>query len=682
MDDFVLTPRLERLLERLRKDSVATPGRALASPPEQRHYAELAHAVYAANRDRPEVERKADFLERFAREFPIDIRPDELILGSQRFGFANFSSYLSEKQVREMDFRGNMGHVLVDYGRVLRRGVSGLLADIDAMAVNDETVRRNQRAFRRVVQALSTFAARHAAASKGEAAETCRWISERPPETFRQSLQLLWFTQMFLKAEANASAISFGRIDQLLWPYLKAELDAQTISMDAALELLGCFWLKCCEAAESQNAIVGGVTEQGEDAENPLSLMCLRVCRALKVWQPSLSVRLGETSSETLWDEAAALCAEGFGMPSFFNDAVVIRSLEAIGLSTERARDWGIVGCYEANPQGDSLGLTVAGGWILPETLLEFLDRNYEFPTFDALLAQFKHELLQTWRTKLSEFEQHWKSIARSASPFQSVCLTGCIESGRTAQEGGARYSLYGVNILGLGTIVDSLHVIHELVFDRGTISLADFRAQWQADFVDESFRVECRNLARKYGTDSEETNELAADLSRVIADAVVGSSFSDGVRPYPAFFRWLADVSPDLAATPDGRRAGENVSYGAGPGVLCDTCTPTTIMNSVAHVAHDRCACGNPMMISLNKGDAAGPAGWRRIRDLVETYFRAGGFHVHFNIVSADALRDAQRAPEDHPHLTVRISGLSARFVALGRDLQDAIIERTERHM
>jgi len=692
------TGRIARLHSRIDEHVRATNNRMVQSDEGQQAYAPLLLKVFSANRGRPEVIRKAEFLECFAREFPIEIHDDELIVGSQRFNGPNVKRFLTEEQWRQAAVHGNIGHIIVDYGRVLREGVAGLRARVGNMDGSDEVLARNRDAFARALNAFAVFIRRHADAARQKAealndasrraellriAENCDRIAEQPPQTFWEALQLTWFVQVFLHAEAKGVAISFGRLDQYLWPFLERDLQQGILTEADAADLLACFWLKCCEGDESQNLTVGGVDEHGRGAENPLSRLCLRVARDLRVWQPSVSVRIGPETSDEFWREALELCAAGFGQPSFFNDAVVVRSLEAAGIPTARARDWGIVGCYEATPQGDTYGLTVAGTMTLPTVFLSYLECCGKPGSFDEFYSGFTTFLVADYAERLKEYQGRWDGLARNAaSPFESVCLTGCIESGLAAEEGGGRFNLFGVNILGLGTLIDSLWAVKDLVYEKGRCTLRDLRVQVERNFPDESLLMQCRNLAGKYGSDTAFTNHLAEDLSRTIAELVLRSRLAGDIRPYPAFFRFLADVNMSLPATPDGRRSGDRISHGTGPGVLCKEATATSIINSTAHVAHDLCGCGNPLLLSFSRSDITGREGLRRLRQVIETYFDQGGFHVHVNIVNAEQLREAQEKPTEHSQLTVKISGFSARFVALDRNLQEAIVERTERGM
>jgi pyruvate-formate lyase len=698
IDTQLQTERIEKLRFAIDDNFRKTGSRVIRSADEQRIYAELAYKSFSTSLDMPEILRKARFLSVFANEFPVTVKEDELIVGSQRFTGPNFAGILDEDKSRSMGFCGNIGHIIVDYGRVLREGIRGLREHIERMEPSDEITERNHKAFEETLESFSIFIRRHGDSARliaepcsevrkkrqlFQIAENCEWIAERSPHTFWEALQLVWFIQIFLHAEANNAAISFGRFDQYMWRFLESDLQNEILTMESAEELLLCFWFKCCEGDESQNLIVGGIDEEGCNAENPLSLLCLKVARELRVWQPSVSVRITPDTSDSFWQASLELCAAEFGMPSFFSDPVVTSALKALDIPSDRACDWGIVGCYEATPQGDTYGLTVGGGFVLPDILLDFLDTGVETLTFEELYQKFQSFFAEYYAQQLKGYQNQWNSLRNNcASPFESICLTGCIESGLAVEEGGGRFNLFGLNILGLGTLVDSLLVLKNSVYDKQKLSLQEMRKQLKENFPDESLLMLCRNLNGKYGSDSEYSNKLAEELSGYITNLVVDSRLENGVRPYPGFFRFLADVYAPLPATPDGRRENDRISYGAGPGVFCKDSTPTTIVNSASHVAHDRSACGNPLMLSFNRDDIRGEDGLQRLRQVIETYFQKGGFHLHINIIDPSQLRAAQKNPMEYSHFIVKVSGYSARFTALDKRLQDAIIERAGKGM
>jgi len=663
----------------------------MRSGTEQDAAREIVAQVYTRTTEPVEVLRRAEFLETFAERMPLRIEPDERIVGSMLFNV--FRPARPDSLPADAPwFEGNGGHVVVDYGRVVTLGIRGLRNDVSQMPEKTGQQRHNKQAFGRSLAAFSRFIKRHAdtatAMGMDGVAADCTRLAEDVPGTFQQALQLAWFTHIFLHAEASAVAISFGRIDQFLWPFLERDLADGVTSLGQAEELISCFWLKCCEGEESQNVVVGGCDSKGKSAENPLSLLCLQVTRDLQLWQPSVSVRIGPETSDHFWNESLKLCAAGFGMPSFFNDPVVIDSLGEAGIPSDRARDWAIVGCYEAVPQGDCLARTVHGQWVLPNVFLAYLqavasdtsDGSSAPATFADFAAGLKAFMEKDYVQHLPQFQTRWDDMRRTqVSPFRSLCMPGCCENGLCAEEAGTRFNLFGVNTLGIGTLVDSLWAVKRMVYDTAEVTLAQIQAQLRDDWTDERLLSRCRSLPGKFGSDTTETNALAAEFANHVADLVLGHELRHGVQPYPALFIFTGWAQMNIPATPDGRHSGEPVSYGVGPSIYCGGKTPTSVLNSAALTANNRCGCGNPMFLTLNEVDVRDDSGLARLRQTVEAFFRQGGFHLHMNILDAEKLRAAQRHPEQHADLLIRISGLSAQFVTLDKRLQNALIERAE---
>jgi formate C-acetyltransferase len=283
------------------------------------------------------------------------------------------------------------------------------------------------------------------------------------------------------------------------------------------------------------------------------------------------------------------------------------------------------------------------------------------------------------WQQTLPHLDAHWRAIAENApSPFGSVVMRGCVARATPVEAGGTDYNLVGINILGLGTLVDSLTAIEDVVFEQRLLSVEEMAATLDADFPDETVRRQLLTRPDRYGTDSARSNDLAREVSERLARMVLNSRLASSVQPYPSFFAFGADIYNVGEASPDGRRAQDLITYGVGPATSVRT-TATTVLQSASHVAHDLCACGTPLAVTLNAADLKGDPGAERIRQLIATYFDLGGFHVHFNVTSAETLREAQADPIGHADLMVRVSGFSARFVAMDQRWQDALIERAE---
>ncbi len=372
-------------------------------------------------------DRTADYLKRFAAEFPAVIQDGELIAGIDWHW--NGCHKVS-----------NMGHFAADYSVLLTNGTDSLIAVTEG-------------SFKKAMQAFSSYIDAYAVKAEESGFEQlafdCGHIAHLPPVTFRQALQLVWFTHIFLHTEANSAAVSFGRIDQYLYPFLRSDMDAGRLTADEALELIICFYIKTSEGDESQNLIVGG-------NENILSFLCIEAQRMIKMRQPTVSVRLNKSTSDDFWNASLALSAEGIGMPSYFCDETIIKALMNLGIPRQRAEDYAVVGCYEACSQGDTHALTVAYGYNLTDILFAYMRKHAvaeSYAEFYSGFCKYYHDYYI--RELLPEFQKHRSEIACNwGSPFLACCLKGCIVNNLAPEQYGALYSFYSINILGIGTLV------------------------------------------------------------------------------------------------------------------------------------------------------------------------------------------------------------------------------------
>ncbi len=654
-------------------------------------------AAYRATDGKPAILRRARALTEIAGNLPVEVQPGDMLVGHQTFNRPGFPAEVAA-ELRSLGYAHTTGHIVHDYAALLRWGISGLRREVARAAAHAATPEQNVNlaGFDEALDAFQVYVERHAVAA-GRLAASLQGAARKewehrtrdlhhltgfPPQTFTQALQMTWLAHTFLHAENPSVAISFGRIDQFLWPYLRCDVAEGNLTLEQAFDLVCAFLLKCCEGEESQNAVLGGVDSAGHAAVNPLSFLFLAAMRRMRTFQPSLVVRIHAGGDAAFLHAACELSAAGTGNPGFMNDAPVIEALIAAGVSPERARDWSVVGCYEAIPNGDCYPNTVLGRVHLVETLDVFLGSpaGQASPTFDRFLSGWLRHVEWVLHTEtLPACQDAWNRFRDLApSPFGSILMGGCIGRALPLEAGGANTSLVGINILGLGTVVDSLHVLRDVVFQRGEMSLPDLAAAVAADFPDEAVRARLRQVPGRYGTDTEATNALVRRVSSAVAEMVLAARLEADVRPYPAFFGFGGDIYDLRTASPDGRRKDELISYGVAPSTAV-ACSPTAALASAAQAAHGLAACGNPFSLSLPGKDVEGPEGVQRIAQLVSGYFALGGSHVHLNVTSAEELRQARADPENHANLMVRVSGYSARFVTVDPRWQDALIERAE---
>ena len=440
-------------------------------------YRVLAEKEYVDVTDKEEIFRKAHFLQHFAKEIPVIIDTQELLVGSMRFWHSRLPGR-------------NKGHIIVDYRMILREGICGIKEKIDNLSTDAS------KAFTEAIEAFSVFIKRYAKAAQAlrmeQVADNCNSLLISHPKNFYQALQLVWFVHLFLHAEGMAAAVSFGRFDDYMYPFYKKDIENGILTREQAKELLMCFWLKCCEGDESQNLTLGG------DIENELTFLCLEVASELRVQQPSISVRTNDNTSDKLWNKTVELIKCKIGMPSIFNDNIIIKALENANVEKKDAENYAIIGCYEANSDGNTFGTTAyAGTLYLHDILLEFLDPDKKYTDFADFYQNFKEFFKEKYNTDiLSGFKKSWEHIRNNCvSPFESACMGGCLENGIPAECGGCKYTMAGINILGIGTLIDSIYAIKKIVFEHQEYTYRDFVNQVKNNFPDKALYQKCKNL-------------------------------------------------------------------------------------------------------------------------------------------------------------------------------------------
>ena len=290
-------------------------------------------------------------------------------------------------------FYNGIGHVCVDYGKVLKNGYRGIIAEAEGalskldVADSDYASRSNfLYAVIESCEAVIGYARRYGALAKElaqkeksperkreleEISKNCVRVPEFGATSFYEACQSFWFIQLLLQVESSGHSISPGRFDQYMYPYYKKDIENGKITRERAQELLDCIWVKFNDinkvrdraSADGfagygmfQNLIVGGQDIHGMDATNDLSYMCIEAAMHVPLPQPSISIRVWNGSPEDLLIKAAALTRLGTGLPAYYNDEIIIPSIMARGLTLEDARDYCIIGCVEPQKAGKTDG--------------------------------------------------------------------------------------------------------------------------------------------------------------------------------------------------------------------------------------------------------------------------------------------------------------------------------------
>ncbi len=463
-------------------------------------------------------------------------------------------------------FYNGIGHVNVQYDKVLKKGYRGIMAEaqaaLDKLDVSDgDYVPRSNFLFAVIesCEAVILYARRYAALARDMAKKesnparkaeleqisaNCARVPEFGATNFHEACQSFWFVQMLLQVESSGHSISPGRFDQYMYPYYKKDLDAGKITVEQAQELLDCIWVKLNDinkvrdagSADGfagygmfQNLIVGGQNVEGMDATNDLSYMCIEAAMHVPLPQPSISIRVWNGSPQSLLVKAAALTRLGTGLPAYYNDEVMIPSIMARGLTLEDARDYCIIGCVEPQKGGKTDGWHDAAFFNMCRPMeMVFsngVDKGVKIGPDTGDVAEMKtfEEVYNAYKTQQSYFIKLLVNANnaidaahanRCPLPFQSCMVDDCIARGKSLQEGGAIYNFTGPQGFGIANNTDGLLAIKQLVFEEKKVTLAELREAMNANFG--------------YGLKGGAAERVTNDIVRELASA--GVEITDGV--------------------------------------------------------------------------------------------------------------------------------------------------------
>ena len=638
-------------------------------------------------------------------------------------------------------------HVAVNYEEVIRHGLKSYKTRVEQlMAELDLTVATNLKkyyfyeAVLITLSAVKTFAMRYSDLALEQAAtaslerreellEIARILKKvpyEPAKSFYEALQGVWFIQLILQIESSGHSLSYGRMDQYLYPFLKKDLESGAITEEKAVELLTNLWIKTLTinkirswthtqfSAGSplyQNVTIGGQTKDKKDAVNSLSYLILRSVAQTKLPQPNLTVRYHSGLDDNFMKECIEVIKLGFGMPAFNNDEIIIPSFIERGVKKEDAYNYSAIGCVETAVPG-KWGYRPTGMSFInfPKTLLVAMNDGVDPKTGTKLTEGCGHfiemktyeELLRAWDVTVREFTKHSVIIENSCDLVLeedvpdilcSALIEDCIGRGKTLKEGGAIYDFISGLQVGIANLADSLAAIKKLVFEENRIKADEL---WEAivnDFAGEKGKEIQEMLLRqapKYGNDIDEVDELVVTAYYSYIDEIknhpntrFGRGPIGGIR-YAGTSSISANVGQGKTtmATPDGRRAWTPLAEGCSPSHHMDNNGPTAVLKSVAKLPTKEITGGVLLNQKINPQILAKEENKMKLMMLIRTFFnRLHGYHIQYNVVSKEMLLDAQRNPEKHRDLVVRVAGYSAFFHVLSKITQDDIIGRTE-HM
>lgn len=560
-----------------------------------------------------------------------------------------------------------------------------------------------------------------------EISRICSKVPYEPAETFQEAVQSVWFIQLILQIESNGHSLSYGRFDQYMYPYYDRDIKNGTIKKSEALELLTCLWIKTLtinkvrsqahtlSSAGSpmyQNVTIAGQTTDKKNAVNDLSFLVLKSVAQTRLTQPNLTVRYHKNINKHFLDECIEVMRLGFGMPALNNDEIIIPSFMDWQVKEEDAYNYSAIGCVETAVPG-KWGYRCTGMSYInfPRMLLCTMNNGVDLTSNKRFTKGYGHftemesyeELLEAWDKTIREITRYSvivenvidKASERDVPDILCSALTDdCIARGKTIKEGGAVYDFISGLQVGIANMADCLAAIKKLVYEEKKITRQEL---WNA-ILDDFSSPENKKIqemlireAPKYGNDDDYVDQLIVEAYDSYIEEIekypntrYNRGPIGGIR-YAGTSSISANVGQGMStmATPDGRNAFEPLAEGCSPAHNSDKNGPTAVFKSVSKLRTNKITGGvllnqkmTPQMLSTEENR-------QKLELLIKTFFnRLHGYHVQYNIVSKETLIDAQKHPENHKDLIVRVAGYSAFFNVLSKKTQDDIIGRTEQSL
>lgn len=622
------------------------------------------------------------------------------------------------------------GHICPDCKLWLKVGAAGLKAQADekiktatgdkkifyeGVSIAMEGVQNFMKRYAELAKKMSVETSDAAAKLELEKiSENCAALAERPPKTFWEAVQSIWFLFVVLQMESNASSFSPGRMDEFLIDFYRRDIENKILTEENALEILECLWLKFNQIVYMRNRnsakffagfpigfniAIGGQDSDGNDYANEISFLCLKAQEHLLLPQPNLSVRLHEKTGNKLLKEAVRVVAKGSGMPQFFNDKAIIPALEELGIETKDARDYAIVGCVELTTQGNNLGWSDAAMFNLNKALELALNGgkclltgkqlapNYgdlttyeKYSDLEKVLRRYIDEFMDKMIKACEEVEK--AHIDLLPTPFLSAVIDDCMENGIDVTAGGAKYNLSGVQMIQVANLADSLAAIKQLVYDEKIVSREELLDALRKNFEGyEILRARLLNKVPKYGNDIEWVDSIGVKWARYFRERIGTYTNYRGGRYHTGMYTVSAHVpmGENVGASPDGRLAKQPLADGGmSPVYGRDVTGPTAVLKSVSKLDKELTTNGGLLNMKFLPEFFKTETGVDKFAKFLRTFVDLEIPHIQFNVVRKENLLAAKERPEEYRSLTVRVAGYTAYFTELAEELQDEIIART----
>lgn len=518
-----------------------------------------------------------------------------------------------------------------------------------------------------------------------------------PPTNTYEVLLLVYLYFMFSEHIDRFQVRSLGNLGVIVSPYFQADLESGRFTEAQIREFFAYFLMQWASINNywGQPFYFGGTKANGESEINELSLLILDVYDRLGITTPKLQLKVAPNSPPAYIDKALDMIRRGHNSITFICEPGIRRAFLGVGLTEEEARTSVITGCYESVPR---LGNRTLAGYINLLKPLELVFNNgidpvsglrcgietgkvENFKIFDDFYAAYLRQLgaiINNFIDCCNDTDPWLHEI--SAAQVFSCTIENSLRTARDANQDGSIYNISSITSVGFASVVDALKAVKELVFTLRETTLPELRDALRANWEGyEKLRLKALRLPAKYGNGQAAADAMADALGRFIGNKINLRPNARGgfywASLHPA--RTYISLGQKTGATPDGRKAGEQMSKNASPVMGMDTNGVTALVKSVTNFDTAFFPGDYPLDVMMHPATVAGDDGLAAMRVILKTYMNRNGTLLQFNIFDAKILLDAQKHPEKYEGLQVRICGWNVRFNDIAKPEQDAFIHR-----
>lgn len=599
----------------------------------------------------------------------------------------------------------DFGHTMPDWNVILKEGITGILHRAET-CLKIEGLSEEQKNFYRSVkeayEGILIYTKRLYDKASGIlspnaqfAAKNLKALAQGAPSTLGEAMQLyfLYYTaQQWVEGE---NLRSLGGIDELLYPYYLHDIENGICEEEEVRQLIRYFLYKW----NSMN-ILANIPCYLCSNTNEFTYLILEEYSNMDIPDPKIHIKCSDHTPDKVYELIMKSIRKGNNSFLFINDRVVKKALIHIGEEEEDAQNYTVIGCYEPASIGKEIPCTLNGAICMPmavevvfnhgtkfgSDLVIGLSENKEqqFEDFHQFYKAVKEQLRYWAETAIEEIntiERRYPDIIQS--PVLSATFHDCIERGKDAYAGGAKYSNSSICAFGMATIVDELIAIKKAVYEEQLITLEQLKLVLKNNWSgNEKLRKIMRDRYPKFGNNEKEADELAKDLANWMSDNINGKANGRGGVYRLGLFSidWILPFGKKLGASADGRFSGEPISKNMCASVGMDKKGITGLIHSVTSLDYTHVPNGTVLDLAIHPSVVSNEEGIGVMIHTLKFYLLKGGFAMHINVVSPDTLKLAQKNPDLYRNLQVRLCGWNVYFTDLDTESQDNLIKSMEK--